>query len=92
MEVTAKVRRPYKRTDDLLDKVQATLGNIAGDGNRWSSEPNYEIRLFDGQGREYGYGRMENRQRVGVWRHGKVRHYFMLGVEVKKEIYYAGPD
>ena len=92
MEVTAKVRRPYKRTKDLLQKAQATLNDIAGDGDRWSDQPNYEIRLYDGQGREYGYGKMENRQRVGIWRQGRARHYYMMGVEVKKETYYAGPD
>lgn len=92
MEVTAKVKRPYKWTEDLLHKVQATLSDITGDGYRWCNEPNYEIRLWDGAGREYGYGKMENNQRVGVWRHGKARHYFTMGVSVKKEIYYAGPD
>jgi len=66
LEVTAKVRRPWKRTQNLLQKVQATLGNIAGDGERWSNEPNYEIRLYDEQGRHYGYGKIENHQRVGV--------------------------
>lgn len=92
MEVTAKVRRPYRRTKDLLEKIQATLNYIAGDGGRWSNQPNYEIRLFDGHGKEYGYGKMENRQRAGVWRQGNKRHYYMMGVEVKKETYYAGPD
>lgn len=92
MEVTAKVRRPYKRTRNLLEKVQAALGNIANNGNRWSNEPNYEIILLDLRGRKYGYGKMENNQRTGVWRHGKARHYFMTGVAVSKEIYYAGPD
>jgi len=92
MEVTAKIRRPCKRSEDLLHRIQVTLVDIAGDGYRWSNEPNYEIRFYDGRGRESGYGKMENRQRVGVWRHGKARHYYMLGVSVKKEIYYAGPD
>ena len=92
LEVTAKVRRPWKRTQNLLQKVQATLGNIAGDEYRWSDEPNYEIGLFDGQGNEYGYGKIENHQRVGVWRQGKVEHYFMMGVAVSRELYYAGPD
>ena len=92
MEVTAKVRRPYKRTQNLLRKVQAALGDIAGDGNRWSNEPDYEIRLWDGQGRQYGYGKIENHQRVGVWQHGRTRHYFMMGVSVNKKLYYAGPD
>lgn len=50
MEVTAKVRRPYRRTNDLLEKVQAALDDIASDGDRWSSEPSYEIRLCDGGG------------------------------------------
>jgi len=92
MEVSAKVRRPCKRTRDLLQKVQAALGDITGNGYRWSNKPNYEIRLYDGQGRQYGHGKMENHQQVGVWRQGKARHCFMMGVEVKKEIYYAGPD
>jgi hypothetical protein len=92
MEVTAKVRRPWKRTQALLQKVQSTLGDIAGDGNTWSNEHNYEIRLYDGQGREHGYGKIENRQRVGVWRQARTNHYFMMGVAVSKKIYYAGPD
>jgi len=92
MEMTARVRRPYKRTKSLLEKVQATLGGIAGDGNTWSNKPDYEIRLYDGQGKQYGYGKVENRQRVGVWRQGRARHYFIMGVYVSKEIYYAGPD
>lgn len=92
MEVTAKVRRPYRRTNDLLEKVQAALDDIASDGDRWSSEPSYEIRLCDGRGRVYGYGKMENNQRVGLWQQGKIRHYYMMGVSVGKEIYYAGPD
>jgi len=92
MEVAAKVRRPYRRSKDLLEKIQATLNDIADDGIRWSNQANYEIRLFDGQGKEYGYGKIENRQRAGIWRQGKARHFYMMGVEVKKEIYYAGPD
>jgi hypothetical protein len=68
------------------------LGNIAGDEYRWSDEPNYKIRLFDEQGRQYGYGKIENHQRVGVWQQGKVKHYFMMGVAVSKELYYAVPD
>lgn len=92
IEVTAKVRRPYKRTQDFLHRVQTTLKDIAGNADRRSDQPNYEIRFFDGRGREYGYGKVENNQRVGVWQQGKTRHYFMMGVEIKKEIYYAGPD
>jgi len=90
--VTAKVKRPWKRTQNLLQKVQATLDRIDGDENRWSDQPNYEIRLFNRQGRQYGYGKIENNQRVGVWQQGKARHYFMMGVAVSKEIFYAGPD
>jgi hypothetical protein len=92
LEVTAKVRRPWKRTQNLFQKVLATLGNIASDETRWSEEPNYEIRLFDEQGRQYGYGRIQNHQRVGVWRQGKIKHYFMMGIAVSRELYHAGPD
>jgi len=92
MEVTAKIRRPYKRTQNLLDKIRSTFADIASEGNTWSNEPNYEIRLYDGQGREYGCGKIENRQRVGVWRQGRTNYYFMMGVAVSKEIYYATPD
>jgi hypothetical protein len=92
MEVTAKVRRPWKRTQALLQKVQATLGDIAGDGNTWSNKPDYEIKLYDGQGREHGYGKIENRQRVGVWRQARTNHYFMMGVSVSKQVFYATPD
>jgi len=75
-----------------LQKVQATLVNIAGGETTWSDQPNYEIRLFNKQGRQYGYGKIENRQRAGIWRQGKIRHYFMMGVAVSKEIFHAGPD
>jgi hypothetical protein len=92
LEVTAKVRRPWKRAQNLFQKVQATLGNIASDECRWSDERDYEIRLYDGQARQYGYGKIENHQRVGVWRQGKARHYFMMGIAVSKELYHAGPD
>jgi len=92
LEVTAKVRRSWKRTQNLLQKVQATLANIIGNADTWSDQPNYEIRLYDGRGRQYGYGKIENRQRVGVWRQGKAKHYFMMGVAVSKELYYAGAD
>jgi len=92
IEVTAKVRRPWKRTENLLQKVQAILADIASVEVRWSEEPNYEIRLFDEQGRQYGYGKIENHQRVGVWQQGKVKHFFMMGIVVSEELYNAGPD
>ena len=92
LEVTAKVRRPWKRTENVLQKLEATLADIASGEPRWSDEPNYEIRFYDEQGRQYGYGRIENHQRVGVWRQGKARHYFMMGVAVSKELYHSGPD
>jgi hypothetical protein len=92
MQVSARVRRPWKRVQNLLEKVQATLGDIAGYGTPWSDQPNYEIRLYDGRAREYGYGKVENHQRVGVWRQGKARHFFMMGVPVSKHLYNAGPD
>ena len=92
MEVTAKIKRPYKRTKDLLQKVQTALEDIAGRRDRWSKEPDYEIRLYDKRGRECGYGKVENHQRAGVWRQGETNHYFMMGLPVSKKLYYAGPD
>jgi len=92
MEVTAKIRRPYKRAQNLLEKIRSTLADLASDGNTWSNEPNYEIKLYNEQGREYGYGKIENRQRAGIWRQGRTNHYFMMGVAVSKDIYYATPD
>lgn len=92
LEVAAKVRRPWKRTGDLLEKIQATLGNIACDTYTWSDQPDYEIRLYDDRGRESGYGKLSDRQRVGVWRQGRTKHYFVMGVAVSKDIYDAGPD
>jgi len=92
VEVTAKIRRPYKRSKNLLQRIQATLKDIAGDAYRWSNQSNYEIRLWDERGSQYGYGKIENRQRIGVWHQGKARHYFVMGVAVSKEIYYACPD
>jgi hypothetical protein len=92
MEVTAKLRPPWKRTEGLLEKVQAILENIAGDGHTWSRQPDYEIKLYDGLGRQSGFGNVSNRQRVGIWQHGRARHYFMIGVAVSKETFYADPD
>jgi hypothetical protein len=92
LEVTAKIRPPWKRTEGLLDRVQSALDDLAGEGQRWSRQPNYEIRLYDARGRQHGFGKVSNRQRVGLWRHGRARHYFMIGVEVSKQIYDAGPD
>jgi hypothetical protein len=92
LEVTAKVSRPYKRTEDFMQKVQAVMKDIADNEERWSYGSNYEIRLYDRYGKEHGYGKVENNQCVGVWRHGETNHYFMMGVSVSKKIYYAGPD
>jgi len=92
MEVTAKVRRPWKRTQALLQNVQATLDDIVTDTYRWSDQQNYEIKLYDAQEREHGYGKVENHQRVGIWRQGETEHYFMMGVAVSKQVFYATPD
>ena len=92
LEVTAKVSRPYKRTENLMEKVREALKDLTEDGERWSYGSNYEIRLYDRYGKEHGYGKVENNQRTGVWRHGETNHYFMMGVSVSKEIYFAGPD
>jgi hypothetical protein len=92
LEVTAKVRPPWKRTEGFLEKVQETIENIAGDGHTWSRQSDYEIRLYDARGRTHGFGKVSNHQRVDIWRHGRARHYFMLGVAVSKEIFYADPD
>ena len=92
MEVTTKVRRPWKRTEGFLEKIHDTLDNIAGDGHTWSDQPDYEIRLYNPRGTEVGFGKVSNRQRVGIWRHGRGQHYFMMGVAVSKAMYYAGPD
>jgi hypothetical protein len=92
LEVTGKVRPPWKRTEGFLEKVQSTLDDIAGEGHTWSRQPDYEIRLYDARGKTRGFGKVSNHQRVGVWQHGRARHYFMIGVAVSKEIFYAGPD
>jgi len=92
MDVATKIRRPWKRTEGLLEKINETLANIAGDGHTWSDQPNYEIRLYDLRGNELGYGKVANRQRTGIWRHGKAEYYFMMGVGVSKAMYYAEPD
>ena len=92
MNVAAKIKRPWKRTEGLLEKINETLANIAGDGHTWSDQPNYEIRLYDPRGNELGYGKVANRQRTGIWRHGKAEYYFMMGVAVNKAMYDAEPD
>jgi len=92
MDVATKIRRPWKRTEGLLEKINETLANIAGDGHTWSHQPDYEIRLYDPRGNELGYGKVANRQRTGIWRHGKAEYYFMMGVAVSKAMYYAEPD
>jgi len=92
MEVAVKVRRPWKRTEGFLEEIHATLDNIAGDGYMWSHQPDYEIRLYDDRGRQSGYGKVTNRQRAGIWRQGKAKYYFLMGVAVSEGIYHAGPD
>ena len=92
LEVAAKVRRPRKRTEGFLEKILAILDNIACDTYTWSDQPDYEIRLYDDRGRQLGYGKLSDRQRVGIWRQGRTKHYFVMGVAVSKEIYDAGPD
>jgi hypothetical protein len=92
LEVTARVRTPWKRTKGLLEKIRDTLFNITSYGHTWSNQPDYEIRLYDARGRQSDYGKVSNRQRAGVWQQGKAKHYFMMGVAVSKEVFYAGPD
>ena len=92
MDVAAKIKRPWKRTEGLLEKINDTLGNIASDGHTWSDQPDYEIRLYDPRGNELGSGKIANRQRTGIWRHGKAESYFMMGVAVSKAMYDAEPD
>jgi len=92
LEVTAKPRPPWKRTEGFLDKVQSALEDITGEGHTWSRQPDYEIRLYDTRGQTRGFGKVRNHQRVDVWRHGRATQYFMIGVPVSKEIFYAGPD
>jgi len=92
LEVTAKIRPPWKRTEGLLEKILDTLSNITSYGHTWSNQPDYEIRLYDARGKQSGYGKVSNRQRADVWQQGKAKHYFMMGVAVSKEVFYAGPD
>jgi hypothetical protein len=92
LEVTARVRTPWKRTKGLLEKIRDTLFNITSHGHTWSNQPDYEIRLYDARGRQSDYGKVSNRQRAGVWQQGKAKHYFMMGVAVSKEVFHAGPD
>jgi hypothetical protein len=92
LEVTARVRTPWKRTKGLLEKIRDTLFNITSYGHTWSNQPDYEIRLYDARGRQSDYGKVSNRQRAGVWQQGKAKHYFMMGVAVSKEVFHAGPD
>ena len=92
LEVTARVRTPWKRTKGLLEKIRDTLSNISSYGHTWSNQPDYEIRLYDARGKQSGYGKVSNRQRADVWQQGKAKHYFMMGVAVSKEVFYAGPD
>jgi hypothetical protein len=92
LEVTAKIRTPWKRTKGLLEKIRNTLFDITSHGHTWSNQPDYEIRLYDARGRQSDYGKVSNRQRAGIWQQGKAKHYFMMGVAVSKEVFNAGPD
>jgi hypothetical protein len=92
MEITAKVRRPWKRMEHFLEKINATLDNIVGDGHTWSKQPDYEVRLYDHRGKQSGYGKVANHQRTGIWWHGKAKYYFLMGVSVSERIYHAKPD
>ena len=92
LEVSAKVRCPWKRAEGYLEKIHSALDNIAGEGHFWSKQPDYEISLYDDRGAQSGYGKVSNRQRTGIWRQGKARYYFLMGVAVSEQIYHAGPD
>jgi len=92
MEVTAKVRPPWKRTEGLLEKIRDTLFKITSYGHTWSNQPDYDIRVYDTRGKQLIYGKVSNRHRSGVWLQNKAKHYFMMGVAVSKEVFYAGPD
>jgi hypothetical protein len=92
LEVTARVRIPWKRTGGLLEKIRDTLFNITSYGHTWSNQPDYEIKLYDARGRQSDYGKVSNHQRAGIWQQGKAKHYFMMGVDVSKEVFHAGPD
>jgi hypothetical protein len=92
LEVTARVRTPWKRTKGLLEKIRDTILNITSSSHTWSNQLDYEIRLYDARGRQSDYGKVSNRQRAGIWQQGKARHYFMMGVAVSKEVFNAGPD
>ena len=92
LEVTAKVRPPWKRSEGFLEKIRDTIFNITSSGHTWSNQPDYEIRLYDARGRQSDYGKVSNRQRAGIWQQGKAKHYFMMGVAVSKEVFHAGPD
>jgi hypothetical protein len=48
--------------------------------------------LYDDRGTQSGYGKVINRQRSSIWRQGKARYYFLMGVAVSEGIYRAGPD
>ncbi len=92
MEITAKTIRPYKRSTNQLERINTTLVNIAQENQRWSHEPNYEVTLYDRNTKLCGYGKVENSQRVGIWRYGRKRHYFMSGVKVERRFYIAKPE
>ena len=92
IEVNAKIRPPWKRAEGFLEKIRDTLFNLTSYGHTWSNQPDYEIRVYDSRGKQFGYGKISNRQRAGVWQQGRDKHYFMMGVEVSKEVFYAGPD
>jgi hypothetical protein len=92
LEVTAKIRSPWRRTKGLLEKIRDTISNITSSGHTWSNQSDYEIKVYDGRGRQSDYGKVSNRQRAGIWQQGKAKHYFMMGVAVSKEVFHAGPD
>jgi hypothetical protein len=92
MQISAKLRHPCKRSKNLLDKINTALADITENISSWSDQPNYEIKLFNEKGEVTGYGKFENNQRVGIWHHAEKKYYFMMGVQVSKRTYYAGPD
>ena len=92
MEVTARIRGPWKRSTHFFEKVNGILDNIADETHAWSYQPEYEIRMYNRGAKPYGYGRVSNHQRTGVWRHGRARYYYLMGVAVSRHIFQAGPD
>lgn len=83
---------------DITDKEKSywrTGGRVKPekyDYNKFTNHGNYEVELFDTEGKIDCKGRVENRQKVGEWIENYETIYYLSGVPVSKKLFFSKPD